>query len=184
MAVRSSARDILRTATAEAHARVDQSFGTFELGDRAGYAEFLRAQAASFLPVEAALDRAGATDLLPDWPERRRAQLLQSDLSAMGVAAHDSDTRVAFGSSAAMLGAIYVLEGSRLGGRMLARAVPPEFPQLFLAAGSSTLWRRLISVLDKQLVSPDDQAEAIAAARQVFALFERGAAMTVGSKLD
>lgn len=184
MAVQSSARDVLRTATAEAHARVDLAFGAFELGDSAGYAAFLRAQAMSFLPVEAALDRAGAADLLPDWPERRRAELLRRDLVTMGLAAPGSDTRVAFGSAAAILGAIYVLEGSRLGGRMLARAVPPEFPQLFLAAGSSTLWRRLISVLDKQLVSPDDQADAIAAARQVFALFERGAAMTVGSMLD
>lgn len=57
-----SARFALRAATSEAHERLDALFSRFDLGDRADYSEFLLAQAGAFLPVGAALDRAGALD--------------------------------------------------------------------------------------------------------------------------
>ena len=54
---------------------------------------------------------------------------------------------------ASMLGAIYVLEGSRLGGAVLKRTVPGHFPRRFLearqAAGS---WRTLLQALDEFLI--------------------------------
>ena len=63
------ARAFLRAQTADAHARVDAAFSRFDLASQEGYADFLAAQAAAFLPVEQALDEAGAEDLIADFDQ-------------------------------------------------------------------------------------------------------------------
>ena len=171
------ARAALRGATAEEHKRVDAAFSSFDLGSEAGYRGFLLAQAGGFLPVEAALDEAGADTVLDDWPARRRGALLRADLAALNVTAPEPFSAPVFLSiKAPMLGAIYVLEGSRLGGAVLKKAVPSHFPRRFLearqAAGS---WRKLLQTLDDLLIRPGDLDAAIVAAKEVFARFERAA---------
>lgn len=170
-----SARHSLRSATAAAHDAVDRAFGAFDLADRQRYADFLTAQAAAFLPVEAAIDRSAPLRVLPDWPERRRSDSLRDDLTRLGVVASAQAEMRPFDTPEALLGAIYVLEGSRLGGRMLARGVPDAFPQSFLSAGNPALWRSLLAVVELNLVTGEQRATAITAARDVFALFEKGA---------
>ena len=172
-----TARAALRAATGDEHERVDAAFSRFDLSSGAGYRGFLIAQAEGFLPVEAALDEAGAAALLPDWPGRRRGNLLRADLAAMNVTRPEPFSVPAFISSkASIFCAIYVLEGSRLGGAVLKRTVPGHFPRRFLearqAAGS---WRTLLQALDEFLIRPDDLDAAISAAREVFARFEQGA---------
>ena len=169
------ARHALRAATADDHARVDQAFGAFDLTARDGYARFLRAQAEAFLPVEAAIDAAWPVAFVPDWPARRRADALRDDLAALGIPLVASAPPPLFRDREEILGAIYVLEGSRLGGKMLARSVPAVLPRSFLGAGDGAMWRNLIGILDKLLISEQQRVAAIAAARQVFALFEAGA---------
>lgn len=172
-----NARAALRAATGDAHERVDAAFSRFDLADEDGYRGFLLAQAGGFLPVETALDEAGAERLLPDWPERRRGTLLRADLADLNVTPPEPFAAPVFLSiKAPMLGAIYVLEGSRLGGAVLKKAVPSHFPRRFLearqAAGS---WRRLLQALDEFLIRPGDLEAAILAAEEVFARFERAA---------
>ena len=171
------ARAALRAATAEEHKRVDAAFSRFDLGGEAGYRDFLLAQAEAFLPVEAALDKAGAEAVLPDWPLRRRGQLLRADLAALDVTAPEPFSALPIVSGKApMLGAVYVLEGSRLGGTVLKRTVPGHFPRRFLearqAAGS---WRTLLKTLDDFLIRPGDLDAAIQAAKEIFARFEGAA---------
>lgn len=173
----STPRLLLRTATAPAHQRVDAAFGGFDLATRDGYTAFLRAQAEAFLPVEAAIDRtiALAAGLIDDWPQRRRGDALRADLADLG---HQPAAIAAvpdIASRDALLGAIYVLEGSRLGGTMLARRVPPGLPRRFLAATDPDHWRQLIQILNRALVTQEQQDAAIAAACDVFARFEEGA---------
>lgn len=168
---------MLRASTADAHERVDAAFSRFDLASEDGYRRFLLAQAEAFLPVEAALDSAGAETILPDWPQRRRGDLLRADLADLNVTAPELFPGPSFLSGEApMLGAIYVLEGSRLGGAVLKQAVPSHFPRRFLearqAAGS---WRSLLRTLDSILTRPGDLEAAVAAAKEVFARFEQGA---------
>ena len=175
-------RAALRDATAGAHHRVDAAFSRFDLADRDGYRRFLLAQAAGFLPTERALDEADAEQAVPDWRERRRGDLLLADLADLAVTAPEP-----FGpppivsGKASMLGAIYVLEGSRLGGALLKRAVPDTFPRRFLearqAAGS---WRKLLKSIDDFLVRPNDLDAAVDMAARVFARFEWGANAQLG----
>lgn len=175
MTGKSGARWKLRSATATDHDAVDTAFGGFDLGDRRKYKVFLTAQAAAFLPVEAGLDRVDFGRVLPDWTERRRSAALIADLAELGETTPPAAETLAFDTAEAALGAIYVLEGSRLGGRMLARSVPPDLPRRFLDAGDAALWRTLIEVLDTTLRSEDQLKAAIGAARAVFARFAASA---------
>lgn len=171
----SGARWALRAATQSGHAQVDALLSTLNLGDRAEYGRFLAAQARAFLPVEAGLDRVDLAAVLPDWPGRRRSEALVADMEDLGAPLPPASPAAAFGGVEAALGAIYVLEGSRLGGRVLARSVAPGLPRRFLEAGDPAHWRKLIAVLDATLVTEVQLAVAIEAARAVFARFAAGA---------
>ena len=172
------ARDILRRETRDLHDAVDAVYSTFGLETRDGYAAFLTAQATAHLPCEAALDRAHAEQILPDWPLRRRSDLLRDDLRQLGSNISElhgdrSGAEPSFRTASEILGAIYVLEGSRLGGAMLVRAVPGSLPRKFLGATAPGSWRSLMHVIDRDLVAATEIDEAVAAARQVFGVFER-----------
>lgn len=173
MSSRPSARRELRLRTADMHDRVDSVFSGTDLGTRDGYAAFLLAQAAAYLPVEAALTSAGAGRFLADWNHRQRSALLLHDLQQMDVPPPVSPPHVVTPTQAAVMGGVYVLEGSRLGGALLRRSVAPGFPAAFLSAGDPASWRRLIQIIDDRLVTTDEIAEAVDAARDVFSTFER-----------
>jgi heme oxygenase len=168
-----SARAALRAATAEDHARVDRLFSTFDFGDPSGYRRFLGAQAAAHLPIEAALDAAGAAHLLADWPARRRSHHLLADLAALGLAVPKPVEPPPLPASAALLGAVYVLEGSRLGGALLKRGLPAGAPKRFLDAEQAPgAWRKLLAKLDESLYDPALLGAACETAGQVFRRFE------------
>lgn len=168
-------RASLRAATADAHARVDQLFSSFQLSSRSGYARLLHAQAAALIPLERALDAGGALGPRVEWPARRRAPALLSDLQAWNLPVPDGEALAPIDDPAAALGTLYVLEGSRLGGAAIRRAIPDDFPNAFLAPGPRGQWQALLDILETDLPTDDLRAEAIAAALATFALFERSA---------
>jgi heme oxygenase len=170
-----SARFRLKAATAAAHERLDGWMSRYDLACRADYGAFLQAQAGAFMGVEDALDEADAEIHLPDWHERRRTMALRSDLNLMGLAFPEPAQVTPFRGEAEVLGAIYVLEGSRLGGAVLIRSVPDGLPKSFLSSGNPAAWRALASVLDERLSSPDRFDSAASAACSVFAVFENAA---------
>ncbi|WEK56636.1 MAG: biliverdin-producing heme oxygenase [Candidatus Brevundimonas phytovorans] len=147
----------------------------YDLTRHADYAAFLQAQASAFMGVEGALDGAEAGAYLPDWPERRRSAALRSDLSLMGLALPEPASVTPFRGEAEILGAIYVLEGSRLGAAVLIRSVSENLPRSFLSSGNPAAWRALASVLDERLSSPDRFDRAASAACSVFTVFENAA---------
>lgn len=167
-----SALAIIRRATAADHEMVDAAFGRFELAGTAGYARFLTAHARALPAVETAL---AGIEGLP--PLRPRSPLLQADLAALGLAmptplAIDppADTATAFGMA-------YVIEGSRLGGGMLAKRVPEHLPHAYLSATHLPgEWRAFGQALDA--AAGDDAAwvaKASAAANRVFNLYRDAA---------
>jgi heme oxygenase len=172
-----TARDVLRAATTAEHARVDTLFSRFDLADRRGYGCFLSAQATALLPTEAALDQAGAEAVIRDWPARRRSTLLLSDLAELSLETPQPSARIEFASgNGPMLGAAYVLEGSRLGGAILKRGVGDGLPMEFLnARRDSFSWQKLLKLLDEFLTRADQMEAAAMAARLVFARFEEAA---------
>ena len=170
-----SVRSSLRAATAEDHQRVDRAFSRFDWTRREGYARFLQAQAAALLPLERALDAGAGPSLGIGWAARRRGSALLADLDALGAAAPLGEALAPIARPAAALGTIYVLEGSRLGGSLIKRSVPTDFPAAFLAPGPEGGWRALCAVLEARLAEDAALAEAIEAAREAFARFEQAA---------
>lgn len=167
-------RSALRAQTSDCHAAVDDIFARFDLSNPRDYTAFLSAHARVLPSVEAALEQAGIADLLPDWADRRRNDLLASDLAELGVEMPPPLPVPDLQGEAQLWGTIYVLEGSKLGGAMLARAVPAHLPSLYLTPqGPKGSMKAFMDSLDAAVIG--DPAEAVEAARAVFLLFQRAA---------
>jgi heme oxygenase len=174
-------RNALRAATAEAHQTLDATFSTFDLQSRDGYRHFLEASGAALLPLEAALTAAGIAGIVPDWAQRVRSAALTADLAALNGTLRPLAMREDF-TEAGMLGAAYVLEGSRLGARMLAKTIAASSDPMvrattaYLDHGAGLpLWPRFLAILNNAPQGPRETREAIAAAHRAFALFAEGA---------
>lgn len=167
-----TATAFLRARTRADHEAVDAAFGGFGLDTPAGYGAFLTAHARILAVAERVLDP-GA--LLPGW--EGRTQALQSDLASLAIAWPAEIDLVLPAGEAARWGAIYVLEGSRLGGLYLSRAVPEPLPKAYLSAKHvSGGWKQFLDRLDQSDTGPAWRAEALAGARALFAAYISAAA--------
>lgn len=169
----------LREETSAAHERVDALYSRFNLGVPDGYTAFLLAQARAFLPVEAALTDAGAGEIIADWAGRLRSPTLALDLAALGRALPAPLPAPDLSTGAEILGAAYVLEGSRLGGALLRRRVPADQPLTFMAASEPGRWRAFVALLEQRLTGQEAIEQAISAALATFAVFERSATLAL-----
>jgi heme oxygenase (biliverdin-IX-beta and delta-forming) len=177
-------RSILRDATAAEHARLDSQLGALDLCTLGGYRRFLEINAAALLPLEQSLVSAGVRDLLPDWDDRARSESIHADLSRLGGTTRLLDAPV-LADRAALLGTLYVLEGSRLGAAYLLRAVRQcsdpviSGTTAFLAHGAGRpLWPGFLAILESHAGDIPDEVDIIAPARRAFALFEQAAALS------
>lgn len=169
-----SLRSALRAQTADCHAEVDALFGKFILSDIRDYKAFLRAHARAVPSVESALEQSDIIRLLPDWPERRRSSLLLADMAVLNEPTPPFLPQPELRDEASLWGAVYVLEGSKLGGAVLARAVPDHLPSNYLSPqGPKGSMRAFMERLDANGI--DDIAGAVAAARDIFDLFLKAA---------
>lgn len=168
-----SAHADLRAATATEHEAVDAAFAGYDLADPASYGAFLTAHARALPAIERAL--AGVAGLPPLRP---RALLLAADLAALRLPLPEPLPFAAPADPARAFGMAYVIEGSRLGGGMLARRVPPALPRAYLAATHDPgEWRAFGQALDAAAANdPAWLARATAAAIDVFALYRQAAA--------
>ena len=62
----------LRSATSDAHARLDEQIRALDLRGLPDYRRFLEASAAALLPLEESLIEAGVSRISPDWALRSR----------------------------------------------------------------------------------------------------------------
>lgn len=163
----------LRAATASAHDMVDAAFGSHDLSAATDYARFLIAHA---LALPAAERRFVATDGLPPW--RERSSMIAADLADLG---HAMPAPLAFSlpnRPGAAWGALYVTEGSRLGGIMLARSVGADLPARYLGAKHDHgEWRALLTRIDAEGAMQGSSwvDEAIVGATACFALYQYAA---------
>ncbi|MBV8915332.1 MAG: biliverdin-producing heme oxygenase [Acetobacteraceae bacterium] len=178
------ARLVLREATRAAHERLHglPEFASLAAGtlDLAGYVALLSHLFGFHAPMEEAVADALGHTLDPHaW---QRVHLLRADLATLGV--HDPDPlpRVEppfFGKPGA-LGVLYVIEGSTLGGRQLARQLNPLLDgtasRRFLLGGNEPghlRWRTLCAMLDRVGADQACLDGMVAGAIGTFATFER-----------
>lgn len=169
---------MLRAATADLHAQVDSRFSGKFSEDSKAYGHFLAALAEGVIPLERALEAEGIERLLPDWPERRRTTMLLADLEALGVPVPAGRAMPEVGGEARQFGIAYVLEGSRLGGKLLLRQVLAHRDEKvraatrYLSHGTDRdLWPSFVKRLDASAAVSQAPDEAVAGARLAFALF-------------
>lgn len=166
----------LRARTSKAHDKVDAAFSAYCLDVKASYERFLLAHAHALIAAEGVLAPARE---LPVW--RPRADLLANDLRALGVEMPDPLTIVADSHPAYPWGVLYVLEGSRLGGRVLADRVPASFKANYLrAVHTPGEWRAFRSTFDAQATAGGDAwlKHAVIGAEACFDLYQRAAAVS------
>ena len=165
----------LKAATNAAHEAVDRHYSRFDLADPQGYREFLSAHAAIMPHCEAVLDASGIAALLPDWEERRRTPALLADLAALDCTIALSDLAATPLAAPETWGMLYVLEGSRLGGAVLAgrvRANPDERCRAatgYLRHGrGAKLWPKFLVAFDSKAVTNMDFERVVASALETF----------------
>jgi heme oxygenase len=166
-----SAVQNLRAATAADHEAVDSAFGETDFGDSAAYGRFLTAHALALPAVEAVLEGFPA---LP--PLRPRTPLIETDLRTLGIAVPSPLPFPAPATVAAAFGTAYVIEGSRLGGGMLAKRVGPDLPTAYLSETHlSGEWRGFLAALDRAAEGEEWIADMTAAAQATFDLYRKAA---------
>jgi heme oxygenase len=169
-----SLRNALRSGTSDCHVVVDRLFGRFDLSDRGQYGAFLLAHARVIPATEQALARGNIASLLPDWADRRRSDMVAADLQTLGIRPPPPVDVADFCSEDELWGAVYVLEGSKLGSAILARQVPHTLPSTYIGhQGPKGTMRAFMERLDGATIMDEDRA--IAAARSIFDHFRRAA---------
>jgi heme oxygenase len=137
------------------------------------------------LPLEQSLLAAGVRELLPDWDDRSRTGALLADLAGLRGVPRRLDAPD-ISDLFAMLGTLYVLEGSRLGAAYLIRTVrqcgDPVVSRntAFLGHGAGRpFWPEYLTVLERHaselLLDEDD---LVGPARCAFDLFAQAAALS------
>jgi len=170
----------LKAATQTAHAVVDAHYSRFDLADARGYRDFLTAHAAIMPRCEAVLDASAVAGLLPDWEARRRTPALLADLAALDCTIAPSASPATPLATPETWGMLYVLEGSRLGGAVLAKRVAAN-PDANCRAATrylrhghgDRLWPTFLLAFDATAATSAQFQRVIDGALETFSLFTR-----------
>ncbi len=151
-----------------------------------GYLHSLRALSNAHHPAEWAIEiYLAGTPRVFDFAPRRKADLLERDLADLGgdsqtpSAAESGGRAPTIDSRAALVGSLYVVEGSTLGGRVIARNVVRRLglsgelgARFFHAYGDrvESRWREFVVFADS-LLEDSEHEEAAHAAQRMFEWF-------------
>lgn len=145
----------------------------------ADYADVLKNFYAYFRAVEKAIAPFITSEVLPDYSERRNSSHIRADIEALGGSVEELPEASApeVGNTLEALSALYVLEGSIMGGpyivQMLQKYGVNKGVSFFSGYGGDTgkMWGTFVSVLDEYGKDPDSHERAIEVANETFARF-------------
>lgn len=185
--VEATLRFRLRDAVAPLHKDVeDRIVPYFSKKEPARYVSFLKKIYGLHLPIEKALERIDWAGSGVDFSARRRALLIETDLRDFGL----SEGEIArlplvrdlapYGTIVEGLGALYVLEGSALGGRVILNqlgaslGIGPAFGGRFLSGHGprgEPMWQSFVQALDRYGEADAEADTVISTAIETFRLF-------------
>lgn len=163
----SGVRQALRDATNDSHRHVDAIFSAYQLELESDYSAFLTVHARALGALESVAR--------PDSP---RLPLIAADLAAMDMAMPAPLSLADPDRDGYRWGLLYALEGSRLGGAMLARQVAPGLPRAYLSAvHGKGGWVAFQQSLDQAAADGGEGwlDDAVQGAQAAFALFAAAA---------
>ncbi len=171
----------IKEATKVAHQQLEKTvvLRLKNIRSAADYADFLKHFYAYFRAVELAIAPFITADVLPDYPQRRNSAYLKRDIEDLGgdTTGLPAALAPAIGDAAEAMGALYVLEGSIMGGPyivQLLRKYGMETGFSFFAGyGEDTgrLWEAFTAALNAVASSPERRQAAIAMADETFRRF-------------
>jgi heme oxygenase len=150
------------------------------------YRALLEAFYGVYAPLEAEIERSVSelAPWLPDIRSRMRTASIRSDLRVVGNARPEALPLAVvpgLGSLAEQFGCLYVLEGSTLGGQMIAREVSSRLPytaengcSFFASYGAEIggMWRRFREAVELYAAAhPEEQERVIQSASATFRTF-------------
>lgn len=176
--------DTLKQVTKESHADLEKVMIRWirTTRTREDYVRLLKLFYGFFKPVEERIDAHIDRGYLEDYESRRKADALLADMGGP----QNSNIRLcddipSIAGTPASLGAMYVLEGSTLGGKiickMLADNMGTDSPSSFAFFNSygeltQPKWADFKNKLNNYTAEPGEQAEIIEAANDTFVKFK------------
>ena len=176
----------LRAETRPWHERIEKVVPLLRPDlDRPRYLRYVEALAGYYRPLEARLGAVeGWASIGLDFPRRRKVPLIERDLRALGVGDSTLETARALPGTATLAraaGCMYVLEGSTLGSRILARHLraalglgEDDGAAFFHGYGDATgaMWESFVGALDALSEGGAEASEVIDAATETFETLE------------
>ena len=177
--------DILREQTRQAHTALEKIIVPhIKNATRESYAQLLRIFYGYYKPVEDLIDTYIDDQTIPNYTDRRKAATILDDIKEM-----TGDNAVpqlcshlpAITDVYRALGAMYVLEGSTLGGKIIGKMLTSNLQltndngiKFFsgYGPGSDAMWASFITALNNYLASQQQQEEIAAAATDTFTSFK------------
>lgn len=175
----------LREETYEAHVVVEKLLvpRIKNLDSANSYSRLLRMFYGYFKPVEEKIEQYLSPRVVSDIEARRKAETILEDIRVVGetdhtVLCHDLPV---IENAACALGAMYVLEGSTLGGKFISKMIAEKLElgdneglRFFTGYGSESAlkWNSFKEVLNNYTDNGDVENEVIEAANQTFSKFK------------
>lgn len=171
----------IKEATKDAHVALEKQVvqRLKSIRTNADYAAFLKYFYAYFNHVEKAIAPFITEGLLPDYQERRNSSYIKNDILALGSTVEDlpATTVPVIDNHLKALGALYVMEGSIMGGsiivKMLEKGGITNGVSFFSGYGEATgpMWGKFVAVMNREAVADAQQADMIQTANETFEHF-------------
>lgn len=173
----------LKLKTKEQHQQLEVKIvGAIKaIRQRKDYVELLQLFAGYFSHLEDLINQKLRMDLLPDYSLRRKAAALQADLLSMSASLPEKirkENLPDIENSLQALGALYVMEGSTLGGQVITKMIAGKLPEekaftFFEGYGEKTIemWNSFKASIDAIPLSKEDADVIIKSANETFNKF-------------
>lgn len=178
--------DKLRISTKETHEALEQAMFPHikNLREIVDYTKLLHLFYGYYKPLQDAVDTHIDLSVFPEYAQLRKAEWILEDLAALGEPAIDIPIYhfdFTISSHADALGALYVTEGSTLGGKVICKTIATnlgktdfEGLKFFNGYGNDTgrRWKSFLSVLNNYSDTKEENA-IIRSANNVFVGFKK-----------
>lgn len=175
----------IRQQTRPNHEALEHAMSPFimQVGHVSEYARLLRFFYGYFKPVQDAIDKAVDRQKLPDYDERRKPEWILKDLQDLGERDHAPIPLYLEAppvkNAAEAIGALYVLEGSSLGGKVICNTIAGNLGisdkkglSFFYGYGPAAAgkWKDFMAVINSY-TGAEDEEHVVSKANEVFAGF-------------
>jgi heme oxygenase (biliverdin-IX-beta and delta-forming) len=171
----------IKEATKQAHQELEKKvvLKLKAIRSDADYADLLKHFYAYFNKVEKAIAPFITSELLSDYAERRNSSYIKKDIEELGSNINELPEANApvVTNTLQALGALYVMEGSIMGGsiivQMLAKYGITKGVSFFSGYGEATgqMWGKFVAVMNAQANNPKQENDVINTANETFSCF-------------